>query len=78
MSGDSPAASKDSPVFILRNSQVRLALSGAPGFNGRAAHAVSSRVIDAVAATLAVSSLSLGLAVAITLLTIRVSMAMPG
>jgi hypothetical protein len=78
MSGDSPAASKDSPVFILRNSQVRLAPSGAPGFNGRAARAVPSRLIDAVAGTLVVGSVSLGLAVAITLLSIRISTAMPG
>jgi hypothetical protein len=73
-----PAVLRDIPVSTFRNSQVRLAPSGTPGFNGRAAHAVSSRVIDAVAATLAVSSLSLGLAVVITLLSIRVSMAMPG
>jgi hypothetical protein len=50
---------------------------GAAGFNGRAAPVASSRLIDAVAASLAISSLSLCLIVALTVLSIKVSMAMP-
>ena len=52
--------------------------SGAPGFCGHDQRVASSRLIDAVVATLAVSSLSLSLVAAITLLSIRISMAMPG
>ena len=65
-------------MFTLRNSQARLAPSAAPGFNGHAARAVSSRLTDAVAGTLAIGSFSLGVAVAITLLSIRISVVMPG
>jgi hypothetical protein len=50
---------------------------GAAGFNGRAAPVASSRLIDAVAASLAIGSLSLCLIVALTVLSIKVSMAMP-
>ena len=78
MARDSPVASKDIPVFILRNSHVALRSSGAPGFSGHVQRAASSRLIDAVIATLAVGSFSLGVAVAVTLLSIRISMAMPG
>jgi hypothetical protein len=50
---------------------------GAAGFEDRAAPVASSRLIDAVAASLAIGSLSLCLIVTLTLLSIRVSMAMP-
>ena len=50
---------------------------GAFGFNGRSAPVASSRLIDAVAASLAIGSLSLCLIVALTVLSIKVSMAMP-
>jgi hypothetical protein len=50
---------------------------GAAGFNGRSAPVASSRLNDAVAATLAIGSLSLCLIVTLTVLSIRVSMAMP-
>jgi hypothetical protein len=50
---------------------------GAAGFNGRSAPVASSRLIDAVAASLAIGSLSLCLIVALTVLSIKVSMAMP-
>jgi hypothetical protein len=48
--------------------------SGAAGFSG---HSASSRLTDAVAAALAIGSLSLCLMVALTVLSIKVSMAMP-
>jgi hypothetical protein len=51
--------------------------SGATGFNGRSAPVASTRLTDAVAATLAIGSLSLCLIVTLTVLSIRVSMAMP-
>ena len=50
---------------------------GAAGFNGRSAPAASSRLTDAVAASLAIGVLSLCLIVALTVLSIKVSMAMP-
>jgi len=50
---------------------------GATGFGGRSAPAASPRLIDAVAAALALGSLSLCLIVALTVLSIRVSMAIP-
>ena len=50
---------------------------GAAGFNGRSAPVASTRLTDAVAATLAIGSLSLCLIVTITVLSIKVSMAMP-
>jgi hypothetical protein len=46
----------------------------ADGFNSRSAPVVSSRMIDAVAASLALGALSL---CAITVISIKVSMAMP-
>ena len=51
--------------------------SGAWGFNGRSAPVASSRLNDAVAATLAIGALSLCLIVTLTVLSIKVSMAMP-
>jgi hypothetical protein len=50
---------------------------GAAGFNSRSAPVASSRLIDAVAASLAIGSLSLCLIVALTVLSIKVSVAMP-
>jgi hypothetical protein len=50
---------------------------GAAGFNGRSAPVASTRLMDAVAATLAIGSLSLCLIVTLTVLSIKVSMAMP-
>jgi hypothetical protein len=50
---------------------------GAAGFNGRPAPVASSRLIDAVAATLAIGSLSLCLIVTLMVVSIKVSMAMP-
>jgi hypothetical protein len=51
--------------------------SGALGFNGRPAPVASYRLRNAVAATLAIGSLSLCLIVTLTVLSIKVSMAMP-
>jgi hypothetical protein len=50
---------------------------GATGFSGRIAPGASSRLIDAVAATLAIGSLSLCLIVAVAVLSIRVAHALP-
>ena len=51
--------------------------SGAWGFNGRTAPVASSRLNDAVAATLAIGALSLCLVVTLTVLSIKVATAMP-
>jgi len=51
--------------------------SGAAGFQARPAPVTSSRLIDAVAASLAIGSLSLCLIVALTVLSTRISVAMP-
>jgi hypothetical protein len=51
--------------------------SGAVGFDGRSAPVALSRLTHAVAGTLAIGGLSLCLIVALTVLSIRVSMAMP-
>jgi hypothetical protein len=51
--------------------------SGAWGFSGRSVPVASTRLIDAVAASLAIGSLSLCLIVTLTVLSIKVSMAMP-
>ena len=51
--------------------------SGAWGFSGRSAPVASSRLNDAVAATLAIGALSLCLVVTLTVLSIKVTMAMP-
>jgi hypothetical protein len=50
---------------------------GAAGFQGRSAPVASSRLTDAVAATLTIGSLSLCLIVTLTVLSIKVCMAMP-
>jgi hypothetical protein len=49
----------------------------AAGFDGPAAPVASSRLINAVAASLAIGALSLCLIVALTVLSIKVTMAMP-
>jgi hypothetical protein len=49
----------------------------AAGFDSPAAPVASSRLADAVAATLALGSISLCLIVTLTVLSIKVSMAMP-
>jgi hypothetical protein len=51
--------------------------TGAAGFSGRVAPVASTRLIDAVAASLAIASMSLCLIVALTLLSSKVSMALP-
>ena len=51
--------------------------AGAAGFSGSVAPVASTRLIDAVAASLAIASLSLCLIVSLTVLSIKVSMAMP-
>ena len=50
---------------------------GAAGFDSLPSPVASSRLTNAIAATLAIGSLSLCLIVALTVLSIRVSMAMP-
>ncbi len=49
----------------------------AAGFEGRSAPVASSRLIDAVVASLAIGSLSLCLIVTLTVFSIKISMAMP-
>jgi hypothetical protein len=52
---------------------------GSPGagFDGRSAPAASSRLTDTVVASLAIGALSLCLIVTLTVLSIKVTMAMP-
>ena len=50
---------------------------GGAGFNRRSAPVASSRLTDTVAASLAISALSLCLIVTLTVLSIKVTMAMP-
>ncbi len=49
----------------------------AAGFEGHAVPVASSRLTNAVAASLAIGSLSLCLIVALTMLSIKIGMAMP-
>lgn len=51
--------------------------TGVAGFNGQNAPVASSRLIDAVAASLALGAFSLCLVVTLTVLSIRACMAMP-
>jgi hypothetical protein len=51
--------------------------AGAAGFNGRSAPVASTRLMDAVAASLAIASLSVCLIVAVTVLSSKVSLALP-
>jgi hypothetical protein len=50
---------------------------GAAGFSGRSKPLASSRLIDAVAASLALAAISLCLMVTLTACSVKVSMAMP-
>jgi len=50
---------------------------GAAGFNARCAPVASTQLMDAIAATLAIGSLSLCLFVTLTVLSIKVAIAMP-
>ena len=50
---------------------------GAAGFSGRSAPVASSRLTHAVAASLAIGALSLCLIVALTVLSIKIAVAMP-
>jgi hypothetical protein len=50
---------------------------GAVGFGSRPAPVASSRLTNAIAATLAIGAFSLCLVVTLTVLSIKVSMAMP-
>jgi hypothetical protein len=52
-------------------------LSGSAGFNGHSAPVASSRLIDAVAAALALGAVSLCLVLCLTVLSTKTSMAMP-
>ncbi len=52
-------------------------LSGTAGFNGRSPPVASSRLLDAVAAALALAAVSVCLVLCITLLSTKSSMAMP-
>jgi hypothetical protein len=61
----------------LERIQTMIRPSGAAGFSGHSATTASSRLTDAVAAALAIGSLSLCLMVALAVLSLKVSMAMP-
>ena len=50
---------------------------GATGFNGKSAPVASPRLIDAVAASLALGAFSLCLVVTLTVWSIKAAMAMP-
>ena len=50
---------------------------GAAGFNGRSAPVASTRLMDAVAATLAIGSLSLCLIVTLTVLSNKLGAGLP-
>ncbi len=54
-----------------------LGSSGTAGFITRSAPVASSRLTNAIAASLAIGALSLCLVVTLTVLSIRVSMALP-
>jgi hypothetical protein len=68
VAGDSPAH---------RRIPAMLRSPGETGFDSPSAPVASSRLIDAVAASLAIGSLSLFLIVSLTVLSIRITMAMP-
>jgi hypothetical protein len=51
--------------------------TGAAGFEGRSVPVASTRLVDAVAASLAIASLSLCLIVILTVLSSNISLAMP-
>jgi hypothetical protein len=61
----------------IEGSRTMIRSPGAAGFQGRSAPVASSRLRNAVAASLAIGSLSLCVIVTLTVLSIKVSMAMP-
>ena len=65
----------DSPAYSRISTMARS--SGASSSHGRSAPVASSRLTDAVAGALAIGGLSLCLIVALTVLSIKVTMAMP-
>jgi hypothetical protein len=71
--GDSPHPKE----IRLEGNSTMIRSSGAAGFDGRRGPVASSRLAQAVAASLAIGSLSLCLIVALTVLSIKASMAMP-
>jgi hypothetical protein len=60
-----------------KDTQAMTRLPGAAGFNGKSAPVASSRLNEAVAASLAVGAFSLCLVVTLAVLSIRASMAAP-
>jgi hypothetical protein len=68
VAGDSPAHQRNP---AMRRSP------GAAGFEDRSAPVASSRLHDAVAASLAIGSLSLCLIVTLTVFSLKIGMAMP-
>jgi hypothetical protein len=70
------AAAGDSPA-LQKGQQAMTRSSGTAGFNGKSAPIASSRLIDAVAASLVVSAFSLCLVATLAVLSIRASMAAP-
>jgi hypothetical protein len=70
-----PHVAGDSPAHRRNSAMIRS--PGAAGFDGRSAPVASSRLTDAVVATLAIGSLSLCVIVTLTVVSIKVSMAMP-
>lgn len=68
LAGDSPA---------LKRIPAMTRFTGVAGFNGQSDPVASSRLIDAVAASLAFSAFSLCLVATLTVLSIRACMAMP-
>ena len=68
-----------SQVIRLRNEGFRpmIRSPGGAGFDGRSAPVASSRLTDTVAASLAIGALSLCLIVTLTVVSIKVTMAMP-
>jgi hypothetical protein len=70
------AAAGDSPA-LQKGQQAMTRSSGTAGFNGKSVPVASSRLNDAVAASLVVGAFSLCLVVTLSVLSIRASMAAP-
>jgi hypothetical protein len=75
-SGDISISAGDSPARFWGYPTMKRS-PGGTGFNSRSVPVASSRLTDAVAATLAIGALSLCVIVTLTVLSIKVSMAMP-
>jgi len=71
----SPDVAGDSPAQRRISAMTRS--HGGAGFDGRSAPVASSRLTSTVAASLAIGALSLCLIVTLTVLSIKVTMAMP-